>query len=322
MTGGGFAPLVLLGRCSDERAELLVVDRGPAGAAPGVRIEGRLTGPRCSRGTMLPVDVVLEPLPPVPGGVALARCILTEPAYWQPDMPALYRLEARLIGDGGTATAAVTVGLRRGGVRARSLWLEGRRYVPRGVHCRALPAALAEELHATSSAAWITDPDESSLAVAATTGVAVVARVTAAGAPAVADVARRLVDLAACPAVVLAVIEASLSAAAVAAVVRDAGKLRGSLPVAWETDGTRAPSSEPLPPVDALVALLPGDADPHPGWRAPPAVAVLAAVMRGADRGEVGTTRRACDGLQAKLAAWGRGAETGGTTAWAGYLVG
>jgi len=202
VTGGGFAPLVLLGRCSDERAELLVVDRGPAGAAPGVRIEGRLTGPRCARGTMLPVDVALEPLPPVPGGVALARCILTEPAYWQPDVPALYRLEARLSGDGGTATAAVTVGLlRRGGVRGGSLWLEGRRYVPRGVRCTGLTATAVDELRGSMAAAWIDDPDDASLTLAASAGVAIVARLPSADRDALAA---RLVDLAACPAVILA----------------------------------------------------------------------------------------------------------------------
>ncbi|MFM7521226.1 MAG: hypothetical protein ACKO9B_12225 [Planctomycetota bacterium] len=319
MTGGGFAPLVLLGRCSDERAELLVVDRGPAGAAPGVRIEGRLTGPRCSRGTMLPVDVVLEPLPPVPGGVALARCILTEPAYWQPDVPALYRLEARLIGDGGTATAAVTVGLRRGGVRARSLWLEGRRYVPRGVSCPALTAGLADELRAAAAAAWITDPDERSLALAASAGVAVVARLSAAGG---GDVAARLVDLATCPAVLLAVVAAGVPAAAVAAGLAGAGKRRGSLPVGWEVDGTRPPSAATLPPVDALVALLPGGADPAPGWRESPPVALVAAATMPHPLTPVAVARRECDRLQARLAAWGSGAGTGATVPWAGYLVG
>lgn len=319
MTGGGFAPLVLLGRCSDERAELLVVDRSPAGAAPGVRIEGRLAGPRCARGTMLPVDVALEPLPPVPGGVALARCILTEPAYWQPDVPALYRLEARLIGDGGTATAAVTVGLRRGGVRGRSLWLEGRRYVPRGISCPALTAALADELRAAAAAAWITDPDERSLGLAASTGVAVVARLSAVGG---ADVAARLVDLATCPAVLLAVVAAGVPAAAVATGLRGAGKRRGSLPVGWEVDGTRPPPAATLPPVDALVALLPGGADPAPGWREPPPVALVAAATMPEPLAPVAVARRECDRLQARLAAWGGGAGTGATVPWAGYLVG
>jgi hypothetical protein len=71
-----------------------------------------------------------------------------------------------------------------------------------------------------------------------------------------------------------------------------------------------------------LVALLPGDADPAPGWREPLRVALVAAATRPEPLAPVAVARRECDRLQARLAAWGGGAVTGATVPWAGYLVG
>jgi hypothetical protein len=320
----GFEPLVLLGRASDERAELLVIDRSGEARGEDVRIEGRLTGPECRRANMLPTRVRLEPLATPAGGVAMSGAVLTEPAYWQPEVPARYRLQARLIVAGReVASCDLWVGMRRSGVRGRSLWLEGRRFVPRGVGLESIPEASAADLRSLGAAAWIPDPDAASCARAAAEGIVVIARVPLPPVPGDSvALGARIIDLGACPAVMLAVLPATAPAGLVRDALGVAGRRRGTLLVAQEVDATRPPPPDPLPPVDCLVAVLPRGSLPHAGWRLPPPVPVVAAWESGTERLAPAVARADCDRLQALLAGWGQEGSARPVWDWAGYLVG
>jgi hypothetical protein len=297
----------VLGKADDMRAEVYVrlVD-GAEDGRPALR--GRLSGPRCSLATTLPTSLRLEDLGGTP---PVARGILTEPSYWTPEMPNLYRLEAAA-DESGEIIARVDrlIGLRRLGIRGRSFWLDGRRWVPRGV---ALPEASfdAAKLRAAGVAAVIAEPPEALCAAADLAGVAVVAVVDPAAS---ADrIAAGIVEWARHPSVMLAVLPRERGAHAAAI-----GQLKGTMLVGLVVDGTAAP--EPVPAgVDCLVVELPEGALPHEAWRdrAPPVP--LVACRQGSRVTDV--SRAGCDRLQADLAAWGiAGSASAPPWDWAGYL--
>ena len=112
------------------------------------------------------------------------------------------------------------VGLRRLGVRGRSLWLEGRRWVPRGVTIS--PTGFdPTSLRSLSAAAVIDDPTDAICAAADQAGVAIIARVADAdGASLDAAWARgRIAAWALHPSVVLAVLPRTISPKETAAIV-------------------------------------------------------------------------------------------------------
>jgi hypothetical protein len=226
-------------------------------------------------------------------------------------MPNLYRLEAEAI-ESGAAIACVDrlIGLRRLGIRGRSLWLDGRRWVPRGV---VLPAADfdAAKLRAAAVATVIDKPPEAVCAAADSAGVAVVAVIDSSAS---ADrIAARIVEWARHPSVMLAVLPRECGAHAVAI-----GQLKGTMLVGLAVDGTAVP--EPVPAgVDCLVVELPAGALPHEAWRdrAPPVPLVACRPFGPAAE----LSRAGCDRLQADLAAWAL-ATSGAAPPWdwAGYL--
>lgn len=297
----------VLGRADDMRAEVYVrLFDAAEDSRPTLR--GRLSGPRCTLATTLPTSLRLEDL----GGTApVARVILTEPSYWTPEVPNLYRLEAEaLASDAAIARVDRLIGLRRLGVRGRSLWLDGRRWVPRGL---ALPTAGfdAAQLRAAAVIAVIAEPPEAVCAAADAAGVAVVAVVDPAAS---ADrIAAGIVAWARHPSVMLAVLPRDRGA--------DAARiapLKGTMLVGLAVDGTATP--EPVPAgVDCLVVHLPEGALPHEAWRdrAPPVP--LVACRTGGRVMDV--SRAGCDRLQADLAAWGlAGSAAAPPWDWAGYL--
>lgn len=297
----------VLGRADDMRAEVYVrlVDAA-GGSRPELR--GRLSGPRCALATTLPTSLRLEDIGGTP---PVARGILTEPSYWTPEMPNLYRLEAEAH-DSGAAIARIDrlIGLRRLGVRGRSLWLDGRRWVPRGL---ASPAAGfdAAKLRAAGVAAVIAEPPAAVCAAADSAGVAVVAVV--APSASADQIAATITDWARHPSVMLAVLPRERGAHAAAI-----GQLKGTMLVGLVVDGTAPP--EPVPAgVDCLVVQLPEGALPHEAWRdrAPPVP--LVACRQGSRVTDV--SRAGCDRLQADLAAWGiAGSAAAPPWDWAGYL--
>ena len=290
---------VVLGRCDEVRAEVYV-----RLADDAARLVGTITGPRRGRDTTLPVTARLVPLDGrTPNTEPVSRAILTEPAYWTPDLPNLYRVEAAA--EGCTRRIDVLFGLRRLGVRGRSFWLDGRRWVPRA-------AAVADlgPLKAATLGALLSGVTEADLARADAEGLAVL--------PVLGGedlTAARVAALARHPAAMLAIVREDVSSDTVAAVIG----MRGTMLIGRAVDGHAAPPPS-VAPFDFLVVMLPGGGVPHAAWRTPPTVPLVAWRC---DPASVSTARAACDVLQRDLAAWRLPAASDGPPwDWAGYCVG
>lgn len=327
--GGETTLACILGRCDSLRAEVFFRAALPSGsAAAGATLAGTLAGPECRRAITLPVTARLAAVTDGAAAAAtdavVARAILTEPAYWTPELPNLYRLDARLeLGGRELARWRQPIGLRRFGVRGRSLWLDGRRYVPRG-----LAATHAIDLAAFREAALtavVRDPSEALLAECDAAGVAVIGLLAdASGRP--FDVAAAIAAIARWarhPAVLVAVMGREGTVAACGEIATATRHARGTLLLACEADGSGPPPAVPAG-VELLVVTMPAAGMPHEAWRdEPPGLPLIA--WRPAPPAEASATgppsRRECDSLQAALAGWGT-AGSGPVPDWAGYLTG
>lgn len=313
MTGSDRNPAatLALGPCDDMRAEVFV--RTGSVGEPAT-ITGTLAGPQRGRDTTLPVTARLQPT----GTPGLSRAILTEPAYWTPDLPNLYRLRA-------TVTAAVRspheidslVGLRRLGVRGRSLWLDGHRWVPRAV--AAAGVAGSDACKPAALAALVAEPDEATLARADAIGVAVLAVVTASAADHPTTIADRIAAWSAHPSAILAILPAQMPAATITAVAQAVRGRKDTLLLAVTVAGTHPPPTAVPPGIDALVVSLGDDDVPHAGWIMGPPAPVMA--WRPA-KSSPATGRAPCDALQAALAGWRSASGEPRPWDWAGYIVG
>jgi hypothetical protein len=275
------------------------------------------------------VDVTADHAAAADAGQALARAVFTEPAYWTPELPNLYRLHAEVRrGDQAVAVVERIVGLRRLGVRGRSLWLEGRRWVPRGVTI--LPPGFdPTSLRSLSAAAVIDDPTDAICAAADQAGVAIIVRlVDAAGTPLdAAGVRDRIAAWAVHPSVVLAVVPRTANMAESMAIIAAMRPFKGTMLVGLEVDGTQPPDVEPaaiVGGVDCMILDLPCDGLPHDGWRSgnPWGTDKPLVAQRRVAAGNTAEHRQECDRLQAALAAWGLA--EGATQLpwdWAGYLT-
>jgi hypothetical protein len=331
------APLslaILPGRADDMRAEIMVrvtVNACDGGGRP--HLAGTCVGPRRGRDMTLPTTVKLVDVGGDHGrsdvGQAWGRAVFTEPAYWTPELPNLYRLEASVHdGDRPVAVCDRMIGLRRLGVRGRSLWLEGRRWVPRGV--RILPTGFEPKLlRSLAAAAVMDDPCDAICEAADREGVAVIARLAGADARMLTfdRAAERISAWAVHPSVVLAMVPGTAAGEEAKAIVAAVKPTKGTMLVGLEVDGTQAPDA--VPPelfslVDCIMLDLPGDRLPHEGWRSggPWEVGKPLLAQRTVTDGSTAEHRLECDRLQGALAAWGI---AGGAAQlpwdWAGYCV-
>jgi hypothetical protein len=242
MLPGPSLPLAILaGRADDMRAEIMVrTSECQMGGGP-LHLMGTLVGPRRGRDMTLPttvklVDVTGDHAAAGDAGQALARAVFTEPAYWTPELPNLYRLLAEVQrGDQTVAIVDRMVGLRRLGVRGRSLWLEGRRWVPRGVTVSQTgfdPIAL----RSLPAAAVINDPSDAICAAADQAGVAIIAVLRDADdQPFDRDTAaRRIAAWALHPSVVLVVVPRTANAEESMAIIAAVRPLKGTTLVGLE----------------------------------------------------------------------------------------
>lgn len=338
---------VSLGRADEIRAEVLVAaTRGGAAAGLTVpRLTGSFTGPIRGRDVTLPTSVRLVDMPALARPlVGVGRAVFTEPAYWTPELPNLYRLEARIeeeriengggSGDGVAAHGRLKVdrmiGLRRLGVRGRSFWLDGRRWVVRGVGGRQA-GFTPDTLRSLFAAAVLDDPDEAVCTAADRIGVGIVAWLWDGARPlSPGDAEQRLARLANHPAVLLAVVPRTCDPDTVGEIASRSRQARGTLLLGLEVDGGRPPGAglaREAAGVDFIVVDLPDAGVPHEDWRAcspgMPLVARLHAVAGPDDtQPDAAALRRECDRLQAALATWGlhEGAAAPARD-WSGYLV-
>ncbi len=122
------------------------------------RIGGQLIGPECRFSHTLPATIPFRSLSGTGLGqreTPLAEAILPDPCFWTPDVPLLYRARIELSSAEQRALEAKPViierlfGIRRLGPRGRSFFLDGERWVPRGVQ---LPQASLADLPAAREA--------------------------------------------------------------------------------------------------------------------------------------------------------------------------
>lgn len=304
---------VVLGPCDDMRAEVFVRVGSPDTA---ITLSGTLSGPACSRAITLPVSCQL-----VDQGGGLARAILTEPSFWTPELPNLYRLQVRAVdGERLVAVGDRLVGLRRLGVKGRSFWLDGRRWVVRGMWCDVGSFAVGP-LRAMAAAAVIADPPAHLLAAADEAGVAILAMLTDATGRGLdpGQVTDRVAAWATHPAVVAAVLPEATSCNEARDRAAEVRRLKGTMLLGWSVDGMRPPRDVPAG-IDFLAVTLPQGEVPEAAWRSCTPRVPLVAWRHGDE--PLTNTRCACDALQAALAAWGL---AGGVQVlpwdWAGYLV-
>jgi len=307
----GPPPELILGPCDEMRAEVFVRLPVPVGCRRP-RLEGTLTGPTSRRGITLPAVFRFQDLGPGPAGdprLAAARVVCTEPACWTPEQPARYRLDLRLCdADEVVAHHAGDIGLRRLGVRGRSVWFDGRRWVPRIVS--ADPAAA----HAAATVCGVTDPDEDTLATADEVGTPLACLLTDA---APSSAAARIARWALHPSVMMVILAAGTSADEATRIATSVGTSRGTVLLGLPQAGADPPPAALPEGIQLAVVRLAAGGLPHPGWRAGCPVPLLAWRETATD-----ATRQGCDRLQAELAAWGlQGGRERLPWDWAGYAA-
>jgi len=117
-------------------AEARVYARLPHGDVLGdmrIEIVGNLIGPSCDFAHTLPARIPF--VQHRSDDRLLAEVIIPDPCFWTPELPFLYRAELELRAGGGlSAKIDQTVGIRRLGIRGKSLFFEGKRFVLRGIH--------------------------------------------------------------------------------------------------------------------------------------------------------------------------------------------
>ncbi len=319
----------VLGRADDMRAEVwlrcdLRTPANDSGSAV-LAVSGTLTGPECSTAATLPTTIALVDQGHVEGQPPLARGVCTEPGFWTPELPNLYRADVVVrSGDGIVSTGRRMVGLRRLGVRGRSLWLDGRRFVPRGIAHEVGEGPL-EALRSLAAVAVVNDSDDTpfdeDLSEADRIGVGVIIRLEAQ--PAAPAAIGRFVDwidsLAAHPSSLLLILPRSLTCAASGILITAAARRRGTMLLGQEVDGTAPPPPLPVG-LDCVIVSLPPGKVPHEAWQRPPGLPVLASCGTG-PRLPAAAARAECDRLQARLAAWARPECREQPWDWAGYLV-
>ena len=169
-------PAIFVGESSDALARVYAT-LPRDGLADGARLEGELIGPYCRYSKTLPARIHFADRGP--GALLLAEAVVPDPCFWSPDLPFLYTVELSVAGDTGAGHESRQrhvrpFGIRRLGVQGKSLYLDAKRLVLRGV--RIDPAAIDDLIAAkkSASALYVTDPTDSFLREASEEGVLLV----------------------------------------------------------------------------------------------------------------------------------------------------
>jgi hypothetical protein len=134
----------------------------------GLRITGRIHGPRSFNSRTLPASTHLFDLGP--GPTLLARATLTDPTFWSSDLPAIYDAVVELRQRGQVIdTARREIGLRPLGVRGRHFLLQGKPWVMRGVSAASASVLLPREWH-SAAAVFVPEQMDARLAEASQRG--------------------------------------------------------------------------------------------------------------------------------------------------------
>ncbi len=169
----------------------------------GWRLTGRVTGPHRFAGSTLPATAPLRDLGP--GPTLLAEAVVLDPCFWSPASPTYYEVEVAVQNDDGQTLATLVrpIGIRALGVRQTSFYLEGKRWVLRGVDHDCDSEAGVEAWREAWAALLAKAPAEELCRQASRQGVLVVAMV----AGTVDEVTAELLRLSHWPAVAMAVVD-------------------------------------------------------------------------------------------------------------------
>lgn len=187
---------VFFGDAADAEARVYVLatpSGDPAGAADaaalqGLKITGRVEGPKCRYSHTLPARIPVRHrgVRTSDGKAELLRpelvgeAIVPDPNFWTPDLPFLYRaiVEVRR-GDEIVATYEQDFGIRPLGVRGKRLVFDGKTWVPRAVRREVVVGDAPLELwRETATVMVVDDPDDELCREASECGVVVFARLT------------------------------------------------------------------------------------------------------------------------------------------------
>ena len=320
---------VILGRADDLRADVLFQMSVPTSAETPLALEGFLTGPTSTRASTLPVrqKIRIHSQRVVDEGTEiLGHSILTEPAFWTPNVPMLYFVKCRITSSGKElALLSQTTGLRRLGIRNHSLWLDGHRFVLRGVTCSNRDYSSAEQQPAAPEDHRTADvldlPAEvfsetgslelevdKNLEIADEIGRPIIIRLHPKSRP--SAIPSVICRLASSPSVFLTVIPNTLLPE-----VPKFSAYKGTMLFATEMHAKFAPPELPNG-IDLAIVRLSQSA-PDSSWKTPPPYPVIA-WQTGVPR-----QRQECDRLQALLANWRTAPKSPPSSwDWAGYLVG
>jgi hypothetical protein len=200
---------VFYGQASANVGQVYARLSGLADDRTGFTLRGHIRGPECLHSHTLPTTVPLVDLGPGPS--LMARAMLPDPCFWSPQLPLLYHVHVELLQRGEVLeTADRLIGIRSFGPRGRSLFLDGKRWVLRGVHRDRAPSADLEDWHAESAAMIADAPDDELCRQASHRGVLLIARIAGSQ----DDVALQLRRLARWPAVAVAVVASNIPATA------------------------------------------------------------------------------------------------------------
>ncbi|MCC7085967.1 MAG: hypothetical protein IT427_13270 [Pirellulales bacterium] len=200
---------VFLGAASPAEARIYArLDLSADEAAMGCRIAGRVIGPECAFSQTLPARVPM--LDRSEGNRLLLESAVPDPCFWTPELPFLYRMQIDLRRDGDTIDKHERfVGIRRFGVRDRSLYFEGKRFVLRAVRLKlgisdynSLFQEHAAFLRETWTALVIPEPGEELCEIASRGGLLLLAQLSGTN-----STAREIGRLAKWPAVAMAIVD-------------------------------------------------------------------------------------------------------------------
>lgn len=278
--------------------------------ATDCEIVGQVVGPRCEYAKTLPARMSLRMQSG--GNVIRAEAIVPDPCFWSPRMPQLYDVQIEVrCGDKIICSAERPLGIRRLGPRGESLFLEGTRWVMRGVSEGTLPESdandteLLQSCHDAEAALLISDASDELLESASRLGTLLLVQVTGSS----DEIARQLNRLSRYP-VAIAVIR-SESASVVGDLAFDATAKEKRPRNLLLAQHVKESDAEPLAPWAQMV-LVEGQEASRIAERAK-AFSLPVIAYRPAAAGQgVLEDRKACDHLQRDLAPHGD---------FAGYIV-
>ena len=141
----------------------------------GYSLSGEVRGPECAYSRTLPATFHLTDQGP--GDSLLARAVIPDPCFWSPRLPATYQVRVDLVRAGEVVASTERVfGIRALGARRQHLFLEGKRWVVRGVSNQNVQTASLDDWREASAAMLVENPSDQLCTEALRVGVVLIAK--------------------------------------------------------------------------------------------------------------------------------------------------